>query len=147
MVRHFEVGQGDHRLDAVFQQFVEQIVVKLQAGLVRRRFVAVREDARPGDRGAEAFEAHLGEQRHVLLIAAVEIHRFVVRVAIAVEHAVGHHAIHAVRAAGQHVGDAGPFAAPIPTAFNLVRGDRAPPQKILRQLFHRQCLIGLFNEG
>ncbi len=96
---------------------------------------------------AEAFEAHLGEQRHVLLIAAVEIHRFVVGVAIAVEHAVGHHAIHAVRAAGQHVGDAWPFTAPIPTAFNLVRGDRAPPQKILRQLFHRQCLIGLFNEG
>ncbi len=128
MVRHFEVGQGDHRLDAVFQQFVEQVVVKLQAGFVRRRFVAVREDARPGDRGAEAFEAHLGEQRHVLLIAAVEIHRFVVGVAIAVEHAVGHHAIHAVRAAGQHVGDAWPFTAPIPTAFNLVRGDRAPTE-------------------
>lgn len=146
MVRHFEVRQGDHRLDAVFQQLVEQIVVKLQAGLVWRCFVAVREDARPGDRGAEAFEAHLGEQRHVLFVAAVEVHRFMVGVTVAVEHAVGHHAIDAVRTAGQHVGDAWAFAAPIPTAFNLVRGDRASPQKIFRQLFHRQCLI-LFNEG
>jgi len=30
--------------------------------------------------------------------------------------------------------------------FDWVRGDRASPQKIFRQLFHRQCLI-LFNEG
>ncbi len=54
---HLEVGESDHRLDVVFQQLVEHVVVELQSLFIRLGFVTLREDAGPGDRGAEAFEA------------------------------------------------------------------------------------------
>ena len=121
------MGEGDHRLDVVLQQLVEHVVVELQPLLIRLGLVALREDAGPGDRGTEAFEAHLGEQFDVFFIAAVEIHRFVVGVIFAGFHLVGDFTRHAVRPAGQYVADARAFAALIPAAFNLMRGNRAAP--------------------
>ena len=124
---HLEVGEGDHRLDVVFQQLVEHVVVELQSLFIRLGFVTLREDAGPGDGGAEAFEAHLGEQFDVFFVAAVEIDRLVVGVIFAGFDLVGDFTRHAVRPAGQHVADAGAFAALIPAAFNLMRGNRAAP--------------------
>ena len=49
MQRHFEVGEGDHRLDVVFQQLIEHVVVKFQTFFIWLRFVAVREDTGPGN--------------------------------------------------------------------------------------------------
>ncbi len=74
------MGEGDHRFDVVFQQLVEHVVVELQPLFIRLGFVTLREDAGPGDRGAEAFEAHLGEQFDVFFVATVEVDGFVVRV-------------------------------------------------------------------
>jgi hypothetical protein len=78
--RHFEVGEGDHRFDVVFQQLIEHVVVELQPFFVWLRFVTFREDARPGDRGAETLEAHLGKQLDVFFVVAVEIDGFMVRI-------------------------------------------------------------------
>jgi len=58
---------------------------------------------------------------------AVKIHSFMIGIVFSRFHALGDLARNAVRAAGQNVTDAGAFAAFIPAAFNLVRGDRATP--------------------
>ncbi len=50
--RRFVVGKRNHRLNAIFQQLVEQGVVKGEARLVRRWLIAAREDTRPGNRRA-----------------------------------------------------------------------------------------------
>lgn len=83
------------------------------------------------NRGAEAFEAHLSEQFDVFFVVAVEIDRFVIRVIFTRFDLVGDFARYAVRPASQHVADARAFAVFIPAAFNLMRGDRAAPQKSL----------------
>ncbi|MNI82470.1 hypothetical protein D3C73_1391890 [compost metagenome] len=49
MIGHFKVGQGDHRLDIVFEQLIKQIVIELQTGFVRLQFVTLGENTRPGD--------------------------------------------------------------------------------------------------
>ena len=138
MQRHFKVGKGDHRLDVVLQQFIEHVIVEFQPFFIRLSFVALREDAGPGNRGAEALEAHLGEQLDVFFVVAVEIDRFMIRVIFTRFDLVGDFARYAVRPAGQHVADARAFAAFIPAAFNLMRGDRAAPQKVFgkSQFFH-----------
>ena len=127
MQRHLKVGEGNNRFDVVLQQFIEHVIVEFQPFFIRLAFVAQREDARPGDRGAEALEAHLGEQLDVFFVAAVEIDGFVVRIVLARLYLLGYLARHAVRAAGKHVADARAFAVFIPAAFNLVRGDGATP--------------------
>ena len=125
--RHFKVGEGDHRLDVVLQQFIEHVVVKLQPLFVWLSFVAFREDARPGDGGTETFEAHLGKQPDVFFVMAVEVDGFVVGVIFAFNHFLRDFSRNAVCAAGEHVADAWPFAAFVPAAFNLVRRYRAAP--------------------
>ena len=127
MQRHFEVGEGDHRFDVVFQQLVEHIVVELQPLFVWLRFVTFREDARPGDRGAEALETHLGKQLDVFFIVAVEVDGLVVWVVFTRHDFLGDFARDAVRTAGQYVTNAWPFSAFVPAAFNLVSGNRAAP--------------------
>ena len=97
--RHFEVGEGDHRFDVVFQQLIEHVVVKLQPFFVWLRFVTVREDTRPGNRGAETLEAHLGKQLDVFLVMAVEINRFMVGIVFSRHHVLRDFARHAVCAA------------------------------------------------
>ena len=132
VVGHFKMAEGDHRLDAILEQLVEQIVVELQAGLVGGFLVSLGKDAGPGNGGAEALEAHLGKQLDVVFVSVVKINGIVVGVAFAGQDAVGDAAGYAVRAGGQHVADAGAFAPLIPAAFQLVGSHRAAPQEILR---------------
>ena len=138
MQRHFKVGKGDHWLDVVLQQFIKHVIVEFQPFFIWLGFVALREDAGPGNRGAEAFETHLGEQFDVFFVVAIKINRFMVRVILTRLDLLGDFARHTVRSAGQHIADAGAFAAFIPAAFNLMRGDRAAPQKVFwkSQFFH-----------
>ena len=65
--------QRDQRLDTVFCQFIEQVIVELQAGFVRLGFIAVRENACPSDGRTVGFEAHFSEQRDIFLVAVVEV--------------------------------------------------------------------------
>ena len=127
--RHFEVRERDDGLHAVFVHLVKEVVVKLQPCLVRLGIVAVREDARPGDARAEAFEAHLGEQRDVLFVVMVKVDGVMVRVVLARQHAVRDLARHAVTACRHDVGNADALAALLPAAFELMGSDRAAPEK------------------
>ncbi|MPN18669.1 hypothetical protein SDC9_166032 [bioreactor metagenome] len=76
MQRRFVVGKRDQRLDAVFCQFIEQVIVELQASFVRFGFVAVREDARPSDGCTVCFEAHFSEQGDIFFVTVVEVDPF-----------------------------------------------------------------------
>lgn len=69
------MGNRNDRLDAMLEQFVEQVVVELQTRFVRLLFIPIGENPRPGNRGAQALEAHFREQSHVLLIAMIEVDR------------------------------------------------------------------------
>ena len=64
-------------------EVVEEVVVELQALLVGLELVALGEDARPSDGGAEALEAHLGEELDVAVVAMIEVDGLVVGVALA----------------------------------------------------------------
>ncbi len=125
--RHLEVRERDNGLHAVLVHLVKEVVVELEAGLVRLGVVAVREDARPRDACAEAFEAHLGEQRDVLFVVMVEVDGVVVRVVLARQHAVRDFARHAVTARRHDVSDRDAFAAFLPAAFELMGSDCAAP--------------------
>ncbi|MNI98101.1 hypothetical protein D3C73_1568770 [compost metagenome] len=57
----------------------------------------------------------------------VKIDGFVVWIVLAWNDALGDFAWNTVRAAGQHVTNAWPFAAFVPAAFNLMRRNRATP--------------------
>ena len=127
MVRHFEVGQGDDRLHAVFVHFVEEVIVELQACLVGLRLVPVGENAGPGDGGAEALEAHLGQEGDVLFVAVVELDALMVGVILAGQHAFGDFTGHAVAACGHDVSHADALAAFLPAAFQLMGSYGAAP--------------------
>ena len=109
--------QRNDWLNAVFQAFVEQIIIKLQASLVGLQLIALRENTRPGNRGAKTFEAHLGKQRQVLWITMIKIDRLMVRVVFPGHHAVGNFPRHAVGAGGHHIRHADPLTALLPAAL------------------------------
>ncbi len=117
VIGHFKMRQRNDRFNTVFQTFVEQIVIKLQASLVRLLFIALRENTRPGNRGAETFEAHFGKQRQVLRVAMIKIYRLMVRVVFSRHHAVGDFPRHAVGAGGHHIRHADPLAPLLPAAL------------------------------
>ncbi len=73
------MGKGDDRFDAIFQQLVKQVVIKLQARLVRLLLIAFGEDTRLGSGGAKAFKAHLRKQRDILFVMRIELDRLMVR--------------------------------------------------------------------
>ncbi|MMZ66183.1 hypothetical protein D1872_286560 [compost metagenome] len=58
---------------------------------------------------------------------AVEVDGFVVRVIFSLDHFLRDFAWNTVRAAGQHIANAWPFATLVPAAFNLMSSDRAAP--------------------
>ena len=71
------VGHRDQRLDAIFVQLTENIMIKLYA-LSQGLFLSSgREKAGPFDAHAEHFEAHLAVEGNVLFIAVIKIHGFV----------------------------------------------------------------------
>ncbi|MNV53302.1 hypothetical protein D3C71_1454460 [compost metagenome] len=81
-IGHFVMRQGDQRLNAVFGHLIEQPIVKCQPGFIRHFFVPLREDTRPGDRGTQALEAHLGKQRDIFRVTVVEIDRHILDTAV-----------------------------------------------------------------
>ena len=71
--RWFIVRHRNQRFNVIFLEFVEHLIVELQAGLVRLFVIAIRINAAPGDRHAVDLKAHLGHQRDVFFIMMVEI--------------------------------------------------------------------------
>ena len=129
MIRHFKMRERDDRLHAVLMHLVKEVIVELEPGLVRRLLIAVRENARPGNRGAEAFEAELREQRDILLVVMVEVDRLVVRIVFPGQDAVRDLTGHAGAADRHDIRDRDALAAFLPAALQLMRGDCAAPKK------------------
>ena len=117
------------------QAGIDEVVVEGDALLVGGRLVALGEDAGPLDGGAQRPEAHLGKEGDVLLVVMIEVDRLVVGVVLARQHAVGDatRGVRDVVARGHHVGNGHAFAALVPAALDLVRGQRAAPQEVLAQ--------------
>ena len=131
MHRHIEVAQGDQRLNVVLFALFKHRAIKGNALFVRQRFVAVRVEAAPGNRGAEHRKAHLRHQGDVFFVAMVKINRLVARVKLVVTQRktlfltkLHRQAVCAVR---DHVDRSQPFAAFTVSAFALVGGKRAAP--------------------
>ncbi len=131
VIGHFEVREGNNRLDAVLQALIKQIVIKLQACLVGLLFVTFGENTCPGNGGAEAFKAQFREQLDIFFVTVIEIDGFMIGVVFARQHPVGNFARDAMCACGHHVCDAWALPALLPAAFKLMRRYRAAPQKTL----------------
>src|SRR5690606_25009317 len=110
------------RLDAGFEQAVDEALVMVEPGLVHPT-LAFREDAAPGDREAVGLHAKFAHEADVLAPAAILVAGDVARVA------VQHHA----RPAHEAVPDARARAVGQGRAFDLVRRGRAPPKELLRE--------------
>ena len=63
---------GDHRLDAVLQAFVKNIVIEPEAFFIHIVH-SVGTDAGPDNGHTEAFEAHLRKKSDIFLIVMVEV--------------------------------------------------------------------------
>ena len=130
VVGHLKVAQCDHRLNAILQELIKQVIVKLKARLIGLRLVALGENAAPGDGCAEALETQLRKQFHILFIGMEKIDALVVGIVLAGHHAVRDAAGHLVGSACHHIADTGSSAVCIPCAFELMCRYRAAPQKI-----------------
>ena len=49
MVWHLKMAKGNDWLDTILQQFIEQIIIETQAGLIRLFLIAIRENTTPGN--------------------------------------------------------------------------------------------------
>ena len=127
-------------------QAVEDAVVEGKTGLVGLGIIAVGEDAAPGDGHAEHVEAHLGEQRDILLVVMVEIDAVMVGVeAVGVD--VDRDLTRLLVAAAQEVVvDGSAAAVHVPSALKLVGGSGAAPIETLGELDvcheHLLCIVG-----
>ena len=132
------VIEGDHRFDAVFQKFVNQLVVKAQTGFVDFA-VAVGDDPGPADREAVSLDAEFLHQGDVLAEAMVDIAGDIACVAAA-DMPGG--------IVAEVVPDARPFTVFIPGAFTLIGGAGDAPQKLFGKLFHGYSfVIGLSHNS
>ena len=127
------VAQCDQRLDPVFFALVKHLVIESESGLIGLLIVPVREDPAPVDGQPETLEAHLREQRDVLLVVMIEVDRFVAgikgrRICLG-QKSPGRIYI----SAKEHVRDAQSFAILQIGPLTLVGRHRASPQKILRK--------------
>ena len=129
--RHVEVAERHQRLDVVLFALLKYRAVKGYALFVRQRFVTVRVEAAPGDRGAEHRKAHLRHQGDIFFIAMVKINRLVARVKLVVTQrktlflAELHR--QTIGAVGDHIDRRQSFAAFTVSTFTLVSGKRAAP--------------------
>ena len=127
VIGHLKVGEGDHRLNVIFEQLVKERVIKPQARLIGLGVVAVWKNAGPGDGGAEALEAELRQKGNVLPKGVVEIDPLVVGVPLSRQRAVCDAAQHAGTAAGEDVGHADALSVLIPGPLQLSGAHRAAP--------------------
>ena len=139
VIGHLVVRERHERLDVVSTQAVEDAVVEGEAGLVGLGVVAVGENTAPGDGHAEHVEAHLGEQRNVLLVVMVEVDAVMVGI-----EAVGididrNLAWLLVAAAQEVVVDRRTAAVNVPSALKLIGGGSATPIETLGE--SHKCLL------
>ena len=80
----------------MLRHFVKQLVVKGQSGFVGLRFVALRENTRPGNRYAQAVKTHFGKEADIFRVTMIEIDGDVFYAAIA-RYAFYHIAKYAAR--------------------------------------------------
>ena len=131
ILRHFEMRDRHQWFDAIFRQFIEDVIVKGQAGFVRFQFITIRKNPRPGDRHPEHPEAHFGEQSDIFLVAVIEIDTGVRRVVVT----NAGKAFSKVARAGQLVDDRWTFPISVPTSFKLIGGCSAAPEETFRKSF------------
>ena len=134
VIGHLVVRQGHERLDVVGAQAVEDAVVEGEAGLVGLGVVAVGEDTAPGDGHAEHVEAHLGEQRDILLVVMVEIDAVMIGVEAVGVDADRNLTRLLVAAAQEVVVDGRAAAVHVPSTLKLVGGGGATPIEALGEL-------------
>ena len=124
------MAQRDHGLDAVLQQFVKQIIIKLKSRLIGLRLISFGEDAAPGDRSPEALKAKFRKQLYILFVGVKKVNALVVGIVLAGHYAVCNAPRHLVGAAGHHIADTGASAVRVPGALKLMRRYGSAPQKV-----------------
>ena len=73
MQRRLVVGEAHHRLDAAREHGVEEPIVVGESLLIGLLLVALGENARPADGGAQGPQAQLHHEIEVPLVAVVEV--------------------------------------------------------------------------
>ena len=114
------VEEGHEGTDAIFEEFVDELIVEVEAFLVDFAG-AVGQNARPCHRETVVFDAQLGHQADILAEQVVVITRNIARVA----------AQHLARGVAHAVPYGIGLAVLIPCAFNLIGGRGGAPDKIL----------------
>ncbi len=141
------MGEGNNRFDTVRVQGVKHLVVELKPGFVRLAFVTTREETRPGNRHAEAFKAHPGEESDILFEVVVKVIALAFRVIFGAVRIlrfthlrVGHSQpliepalFGRIDVKGIDIGHGQPLAIDVPRPFELVCRRRATPQKPFRK--------------
>ena len=127
--RNLEMGQGYHRLHAIFMHLVKEVIVELQAFLIWLSLIPLWENPRPGNAGTEALEAHASQQGNILFVAMIKINCLMVRIILPLNNAVRNAPLYARRTYGHYISHARPLAAHIPGALQLMGSHRAAPQK------------------
>ncbi|VTR57178.1 Uncharacterised protein [Serratia fonticola] len=128
--------QGDHRLNVVFQQGIDQIAIEFDPGLIDGA-PALWQQARPGDREAVALHPHFGHQRHVLTEAVIVIDGNVAVCAL----------VSGAWQVGEGIPDGWAFAVGIVCAFNLIRRASRAPEELFRESRHNYSLYTLNIES
>ena len=145
MQRHFVVRKSNDRLDALRMQLIKHIVVKAQALLVRALFFSGWEDTAPRDRHPVGFKAHLTHQGNIFCVMMVKIAGCTVRVIQSGVCLRRDLTRCCMRPGRKHVRCAGPFAAFLPAAFDLIGSRCAAPQKVLAKS-HTEALSFLISQ-
>ena len=134
--RHLVVADGDKRLDAVPEAFVDDLIVMAQACFIGLSLVAIREDAGPCDGEAIALEAHFGKKGNVLFESVVVLDGLMTGVeGTFLQHGGNPFAL-AEPAAGADVGHRDAFSVVVPGTLALVGRCGTAPQKIFAQYAH-----------
>ena len=123
------VAEGDHGLDTLLLAGLEHAAIELNAALVGLGFVAVGEDTTPVDGHAVALKAHLAKELNVVEVVVVHVHGLVAGIVVLGQDAVGDVARLGDRAAGHDIGNAEALAVLVVSAFALIGGSGAAPQK------------------
>ena len=151
--RHFVMANGNHRVKAVGNHAVNQIVIVFQALLAGIGVITVREDTRPVDGSAQAVHTGTGQQLDIFRIGVVEVDAvaFGVVLIVLLHGTLDIGGVNLLIVAllrrdvvltAVDIGQAPALAAFLPGALHLVGGQCAAPDEVLRKaivfahLFH-----------
>ena len=73
MQRYLIMRQRDQRFDAIFQTFIDHLVIECQSGFVGFRFIPARINPAPRDGETKYLEAHFRHQRDIFPITVIKI--------------------------------------------------------------------------